>query len=452
VTPIHTFTAADVDGIWNITLATNQGPVLVQVRFVNLADHRPVLLSPLQYSLDGGNLSISAQASLGDSYDQEVCAEGRASGAPVTIPLPRDMGELGTIALSPGTPFGISTLGVFEPISFWFELYHAYALDEAGTDNLLADNLMAAQSQPFDLVSNGPTTTNLTWSEPLRAGRYDLRAYFQNSTNLEVFQSRVLILNDSSWVSLSSSCLPQQVQSPGISYSGSLTTGQADWPRTLYYMYRTFGVEAVVAFPVRANISSVNLEASPWNGSLQDAKVSITSSAGVYQTSQEGSSLFVLASDYPAQLDYSLGIGGAAGVSQGALTMDERYTAQTLEVSTAELTVHLLSNQSSPMTLHVTGSHDVNITRGPVGINRTVSIFLPTGSYTVTASQGGVSQSAQVDLTDGFAAAVTLNFNAFAALETFLVVTAAIAVIANVVVWTLRSRSPRLRLSNRPKS
>ena len=43
---------------------------------MNLADHRPVLLGPLQYSLDGGNLSISAQAHLGDSYDQEVCAAG----------------------------------------------------------------------------------------------------------------------------------------------------------------------------------------------------------------------------------------------------------------------------------------------------------------------------------------------------------------------------------------
>ena len=99
----------------------------------------------------------------------------------------------------------------------------------------------------------------------------------------------------------------------------------------------------------------------------------------------------------------------------------------------------------------MTGSQDVDITRGPVGSNRTVSFFLPTGSYTVTASQAGESQSAQVDLTDGVAAAVTLNFGASVGLETILVVTAAIAVVANVLVWTLRSRSPRLRLSNRAK-
>lgn len=450
VTPIHTFAAADADGVWNITLESTQGPVVVPVRFVNLADHRPILLGPLQYSLDGGNLSISAQANLQDFYDQEVCAAGSASGAPV-IALPRDMGELGSIALTPGNPFGLSTLGVLEPVSFWFELYQTYALNEGGTNNLVADNLKAAQSQPLDIISDGPTTTVLSWNTPLRAGRYDLRAYFQNSTNLEVFQSSVLILSDSSWVSLSNTCLPHLVQSSGISYSKSLTTGQGDWPRTLYYMYRTFGVEAVVAYPVRANVSSVNLEASPWNASLQDAKVSVTSSAGVLQTSQEGSSLFVLASGYPAQLNYSLDIGGAVDISQGALTLDGSFTTQTLEVRLAELTVHVLSDQNSTVTLDAKGSHGVNVTSGPVGSNHTMALFLPTGSYNVTASQAGESQSAQIGLTDGVAAAVTLNLNAFMGLETILAVTAAIAVIANILVWTLRSRSTRSRFSTRAK-
>ena len=349
VAPIHTFTQADPDGVWNITLESAQGPVVVPVRFVNLADHRPVLLGPLQYSLDGGNLSISAQANLEDSYDQEVCAAGSATGAPVVVALPRDMGDSGSVSLTPGNPFGVSTLGLLtQPFSFWFELYHAYALDEGGTTNLVTDNLKAAESQPVDITSSGPATTTLEWNTPLRAGRYDLRAYFQNSTNLEVFQSRVLILNDSSWVSLSSACLPQQVQSSGISYSGRLTAGPAEWPRTLYFMYRTLGVEAVVAFPLRANVSSVNLEASPWNASLQDAEVSVTHSSGVIQTSQAGGSLFVLASEYPAQLDYSLGVGGAAGAAQGALTINASYATQTLDVSLAELTVHLLGDQSSP--------------------------------------------------------------------------------------------------------
>lgn len=451
VTPIHTFTPADADGVWNITLESAQGPVVVPVRFVNLADHRPVLLGPLQYSLHGGNLSISAQANLEDFYDQEVCAAGVPSELPVVMALPRDMGDLGSIALTPGNPLGVSTLGELSaPFSFWIELYHTYALDEGG-NNLAAYSLMAAESQPIDISSLGPATTTLTLNAPLRAGRYDLRAYFQNSTNLEVFQTEVLILNDSSWVSLSSACLPQELQSSTISYSGSLTTGQANWPRTLYYMYRTFGVEAVVAYPVRANISSVNFEASPWSEPVEDAKVSLTPSSEVLGTSQEGSSLFVLTSEYPAQLNYSLGIGGSPELARGAVTIDGRYATQTVEVSLAQLTVHLVGGQGSPITLDVTGSHGAIITGRPVGGNLTASLYLPTGSYTVTASQAGQSQSAQVGLTDGVASAVTLNFSAFTGLETVLVVAAAIAAVLNVLVWRLRARGPRLRPTSRAK-
>jgi len=452
VTPLYTFTSADAEGVWNITLGGAQGASVVPVHFVNLVANRPVSLGPLQYSLDGGNLSISAQATLGNSYDQEVCASGSAPQSAVVLNLPSDMNESGTISLAPGNPFGVTVLGVLnEPLSFWFELYHPFALDATSTNNLVVDNLMAAESQPIDVVSDGPANTVLTWNAPLRAGRYELRAFFQNSTNLEVFQSRVLVLNDSSWVSLSTTCLPQAVQSSEISYPASLTGGQANWPKTLYVMYRTFGVEAVNTYAVKANVSSVNFVATPWGKPLQDAKVSVSPSAGVLQTSQGGGSLFILASQYPVQLQYSLDIGGEVGLAPGALTVEGVLSTQTIEVSLAELTVHVLSDQSSPITLEVTGSQGVNITRAGVGSNQTVSFLLPTGSYTVTGSQTGNSQSARVGLTDGFAAAATLNFNATRSLEIILLVTAVIAAIANVLVWTLRFRGLSSRMAGTSK-
>jgi hypothetical protein len=271
---------------------------------------------------------------------------------------------------------------------------------------------------------------------------------------LEVFQSRVLILNDSSWISLSSTCLPQTVQSSGISYSANLTIGQADWPRTLYVMYRTFGVEAVNSYPVNANLSSVNFVASPWGKPLQDGKATLSPSSGVLQTSQEGGSLFVLASQYPVQLNYSLGFRGGVDLAQGSVTVDGSYSTQNIEVNSAELNVRVLGDQGSPTTLEVTSSQGANITTapGPAEGNQTVSLFLPTGSYTVTALQaGGESESAKVGLTDGLATAVTLNFNATPTLEIILAVTAAIAAVANVLIWTLRSRSLSSRMARRSK-
>jgi hypothetical protein len=452
VTPVHTFTSADPDGVWNLTLATQQGPIVVPVRFVNLADHRPVLLSPFQYSLDGGKLTISAPANLGDSYDQEVCAEGVPAQPPVSLSLPADMGDSGSISLTPGGSLSLVTLGVLNtPFSFWVELYHTYSLDEGGTSNLAAYTVEAAQSQPIDITAPGPTAAALTWNAPLREGRYDLRAFYQNSTGLQVSQTELLVLNDSSWVSLSSSCVPQELQSSDISYSASLTAGPSSWPRTLYYMYRTLGVEAVVAYPVKANLSSVDFQASPWGEPVQDAKVTATGSSGILQTSQQAGSLFVLASEYPDQLSYSLAIGALGGLAQGSVTIGGAFSTQKVEVSLAQLTVHVVGGQSSPIMVEAAGSSGVDVTRGPIGGNHSASLYLPTGSYTVTASEAGGSESAQVSVTDGVASAVTLNFNAIPSLEIILAATAAVAAVANVLVWTLRARARRLKLPSPAK-
>ncbi|MGH9918071.1 MAG: hypothetical protein ACRD6W_04260, partial [Nitrososphaerales archaeon] len=127
VTAVYNFTGRDTDGVWNLTLTTLQGPVVIPVHFVNLAAH-PISLGPFAYSLGRGNLLISTTASLGDSYDQEVCATGNATSAGVTLSLPTAMDETGNLTLTPGTPFGVAATGrVNEPFSFWFELYHSYA-------------------------------------------------------------------------------------------------------------------------------------------------------------------------------------------------------------------------------------------------------------------------------------------------------------------------------------
>jgi hypothetical protein len=447
ITPLYTFTAKDKDGIWNITLGSLRGTVVIPVRFVNLADH-PVSLGPLLYSLNGGNISISAQANLGDSYDQEVCAGGNATSAGVSLSLPTDMRNAGNITLTPGNPFDITATGqVNESFTFWVELFHPYSLDAVSANSLVINDLKTAQSQPVAFVSAGATNTTLTWNMPPREGRYDLRAFFQNSTSLEVVQSRVLIMNaTSSWVSLSEACQPQVIQSQNVSYSASLTNGQDNWPRSVYVMYRTFGVESFAAYPVNANLSSVDFVASPWNTTLQDIKVNVSPGAGILQTSQDGSSLFVLASHYPAELNYSVDISGGHNVAQGSLTVNQGYATQTNKLKLAKLTVHILSDQSALSTLEVTGPQGVNITSGLVGSNQT-SFLLPTGSYTVTALQAGNTQSAQVSLTDGLASAVTLNFNTFLSLEVILIVTAIMAAGANVLTWILRSRSLSSRLA-----
>jgi hypothetical protein len=358
------------------------------------------------------------------------------------------MREAGKLTLTPGRHVAVVTSGqVNESFSFWFQLFHPYSLDATSANSLVINNLMTAESQPVTFASAGRANTTLALNMPLREGRYDLRAFFQNSTNLEVVEGRLLITNDFSWVKLPDACQPQAVTSQDVSYSASLTNGQDNWPRSLYVMYRTFGVEAVASFPVKANLSSVNFVASPWETPLQDVKVNVSPSPGIAQTSQSGGSLFVLTSRYPVELHYSLDISGGQNIASGLVGLVRGYTAETRNLNMAKLTVHVLSDQTSPTTLEVKGPQGVSASSSVVGGNQTSSFLLPTGSYSVTANQGGNSQSAQVALTAGVATAVTLNFSAFLTFEVILIVPAIMAAIANVSIWILRSRSLRSRLA-----
>jgi len=95
IAPVYTFISNDVDGVWNVTIGGLQGAIVIPVHFVNPSAHQ-VSLGPLLYSLKGGNMSISTQAKLGDSYDQEVCAGGNATSAGVSLTIPADMHNLGS--------------------------------------------------------------------------------------------------------------------------------------------------------------------------------------------------------------------------------------------------------------------------------------------------------------------------------------------------------------------
>lgn len=452
--PVYTFTSSDPDGLWNISLATPAGTVFIPVRFVNLGAHH-VDLGPFSYSLSSGELTISSLSTLGDSYDQEVCAAGNGTSAGVRFGLPTAMGESGNVTLTPGTPFRVAATGaVGEPFSFWFELYHSYALDVINSSNVVSEDLMAADSQPVVFSTNATTTTTLTWNAPIHEGRYDMRAYFQNSTSVDIVQESILVLTDSSWVSLTNACVPQPVVSSDIVYADKLTGGRFNWPLTFYVMYRTDGVEGVASFPVMANLSEVKFDFAPWN--VTALAVNVLPSNGVLGTSQVGNSLFVLTSQYPNLVYYTLDINGEKDIQGGTAFLSKSYSTVTEQIPLGLLSVRVLSNGNLPTTLDVTGPTGVGVSSDRVGVNQSGSFLLPAGVYTVTGLQANKSQSAQTSVKSGLEDSLTLTFltktasdagGTYATIEIFLIATAAVAAVANVARWLLRSRSLKARLA-----
>jgi hypothetical protein len=188
-----------------------------------------------------------------------------------------------------------------------------------------------------------------------------------------------------------------------------------------------------------------------------------STSTGVLETSQEGSTLFVLSSRYPAKVAYTLDVNGEDDLANGTAILVKSHPALTEPVSLALLTVQVLSNRNLPTILDVTGPPGVNIvSSSAVGVNQTASFFLPTGTYTVTGSQANESQSAQTSVKAGLADYLTLTFktvvatpasekSSYVTFEIILVATAVVAAVTIVavrVLRVLRSRSLRARMAN----
>jgi hypothetical protein len=448
IVPVYTFGTADPDGTWNLTVeepGASAGSIVtssIPVRFVNLDSHS-VSVGPPSYSLSGGQMVISAPVDLGDSYDQELCGSERGAQG-VQFPIPVALGA-GEVAIAPvGGQFQVTTDGlVNSSFDFWFELYHPYAYDSPGSSVLTLKDLRVGESSPILIGEAGKTNTSVSWALPPREGRFEVRAFFQNSTVFEVSESRVLILDTGTWTPLDS-CQANPVGTQGLTFDANLSGGPAKWTSQLYLMYRSFGVEGVARIPVAANLSSVTFLASTWQQPIQDARVDVAPDPGMLQSSEQGSTLYLLASRYPLTFNYSVGIGGIR-VAAGSMSVPRPFSSENSSVGVARLDLHVVGSNSSLGALEIAGPTGAVLTQ-QVGVNRNSTFYLPAGTYTVTGVQGGDSQTAKVTLTSGSASSVTLDLTTVVRLEVILLVTGLIAAVANVLILALRSRGFRSRI------
>ena len=121
-------------------------------------------------------MSISAQANLGDSYDQEVCAAGNATGAGVSLSLPTGMHDQGKVTLTPRKP--VQHHDHRKRQRALLVLVRALPSLRArftSANSLVVNSLLAAESQARRPSRPGATSnTTLTLNTPLRAGQVRL--------------------------------------------------------------------------------------------------------------------------------------------------------------------------------------------------------------------------------------------------------------------------------------
>jgi hypothetical protein len=446
IIPLYSFGAGDAPGVWNITVGAPDGKVVVPFHLVNTKG-QGVGIESTSYSLQGGNLSISGNASLGFSYAQEVCALSNDSMNRMSFQLPQSLGQGNVTISGAGNQFSVATAGTIDsPFAFSFELYYPYAFNAMGTNTLVTSNLRAAESQPILVNSSATSSASLQWNFPTRDGRYEMKSFFQSATGLVASEGRILMVNGS-WASLDS-CTNDSLASQNFALEDSVVNGPNHWPKSIYLMYRVFGVEGVSSAPVSAGLSGVSFLASTWRVPLQDVKVEVAPDPRILQVSEQANSVYVLASQYPFALNFSVAIGGSQAAS-GSMTIESPYTLTNSSVNVGRLTVLVLGDGGAEAVVQVFGTTGGNITRLVNG-SQSSSFYLPAGSYRVAASDGFNSLSTTVALTDGSDSTVKLDIGTFQSLEVALTLTAVVGVASYLVYRAVGPRNPKSSLAKSP--
>lgn len=434
VVALHSFASGDEPGVWNITVGAPGGDLVVPFHLAQTTG-QGVKMGSVSYSLQGGSLSISGSVDSGYSYDQVVSAVANSSVDAISFPIPQGLGAGNVTVSGKGNSILVATTGrLASPFTFSFELFHQYSFSAFGTNILQTRSLEAASSPPFLMNSTSGVATTLNWNFPARDGTYVAKAIFESQTGLVGAEGEIVMVNGS-WSPLDPSATAP-LASANFTLNDSLAGGPASWPRTVYLMYRILGVQGVASVPVQAGLSGVALLAGTWGVPLEDAAVETAPNPSVTQVSQEGNVVYLLASQYPVKLDFSVSIGGgrAAPVSQ---TIESQYTLANDNVSAGQLTVKL-AGYGSGATVRITGADGTTITRTVNGGNGSV-FYIPPGSYDVAATGAFDSVSTTVTVAGGSANSVLLDIGIFHIAEIALAVTASLGV-ATFLVYKLRVR------------
>lgn len=434
VVALHSFSSGDQPGVWNITVGAPTGDVVVPFHLVETAG-QGVAIDSMSYSLQGGTLLISGSVRSGFAYDQEVSALANSSVDAISFRIPSDLGAGNVTVSGKGGSILVATTGsLVSPFTFSFELFHQYSFSAMGTSILLTKSLEAAASQPFLVNSTSQVATPLDWNFHARDGRYVAKALFESQTSLVGAEGGIVMVNGS-WSPLDPSATVP-LTSQNFTLKDGLAGGPASWPRTVYLMYRILGVEGVTSVPVQAGLSGVALLAGSWGVPLEDASIRTAPNPSITQVSQQGNVVYLLGSQYPVKLNFSVSIGGGRAQS-GSQTIESPYALTSDSVSAGRLTVKVAGYGAGASVL-VSGGDGTSITRTVSGGNGSV-FYVPPGSYNVAATGTFDSVSTTVTVADGSASSVLLDIGTFHIAEMALVVTASLGV-ASFLVYRFRVR------------
>src|SRR5487761_145960 len=217
ITLLYTFTPMVVKN-WTLFVTAYGVSLTIPITYVN-----PIPApngSSISY-FSSRQLAVNFTFSDPNIYNTQACFVGGNSAnlSAATLSVPPNLGT-GEVRVTPDANMdsaNLISIGDFKPVVFWFELLYTYSFTQINSTGIVSAQIVASKSTPVLTSSNPPSNSEFVSVENnivLRPGRYVLRAFFDDSGNVSVSQTNVLMLGgNSTWVWLGG-CYASKQNSP----------------------------------------------------------------------------------------------------------------------------------------------------------------------------------------------------------------------------------------------
>jgi hypothetical protein len=453
---LHIFSGSDTGGLWSLMINDS---TVSQFAFLFTGNiFPPANLTMTGYNITSGALGMNFSASSQvPFYDAEACVlgGGNLSSAIINVPSAFGGGEVsvrmnGSSIVAHGADLANATF------TFSLELYYSYSfLVPQSASTLISRDLQVASAGAASLSAhNSSGVLQLLGGTPQRLGRYELRAIFQGEAGVSVASTEVLISGGDGWTWLGG-CQGSPVVKNDFQLSVHLGSAPANWPRDVYLLYRTFGVEGFANVSLGLNISAVAFVGEPWGTTLDGYSIGLQNAQGIAKYGVSNATVYLVETASPAGFSYNVGLG-AHTFFQGTTGSIPPFTYTRVLLNVSKLSVTFTDNGVPTEGADIgIDNESTALTSASTGKAGFATFYLPAGTYAVTGSDKNITSSESISLAPGGSLAVTLGTgggtDATEILIVVLTIVAAVGLVLNVYLL-LKRRARRLRSTPVPSA
>jgi hypothetical protein len=441
---LYTFGSSDQPGDWTVMITLgNVTNYLVGV-ILAVPDLSNASLS--QYSLQQGNLNLGFALQQSNAYNIEGClASSFAPNSTAFVPVPSALGGGSLRVESNGANISVyDSTRSHAQFTFWYELDYNYSFSGFVPNETITKTLAIARSPTFLFSKNSTNYGQLEIDAAPRPGRYVLSAFFDSSSGIAVTETRMLLDNNYTWLWLGG-CNTFGVTSSNFTSQIGLSQRPSSWPRTLYFMYDSQGIEAVSTTALTINLARVDAATEPKNITLPNLNYTISENPRVVASETFGGSLYVIATSFPLSLIVTPSLGSMV-LEQQNVNIPGSFTDTRFFIPVGTLQVHVSNNTkpfsgASVLVANSVGG-ELSSTTNSQGND---TIYLPAAAYNVTVFVRTANSSQNALISVGKVSDLYFAFSTPPSFTTAYLITAlsAMALVGltlNIWVWRARNR------------